>query len=69
MRVLTPEYLESLKNDEIYNFIINTPKPDFTQLNKDCAEFEAWITKEHEKDRAMLKKWHEDEDCDRRTFH
>jgi hypothetical protein len=50
--------LEELKNDEVYNFIVNTPKPDYTQLDKDCAEFEAWITKEHEKDRTMLKKWH-----------
>ena len=64
MRVITKEYLEELKNDELYNLIINTPKPDFTQLDKDCAEFEAWITKEHEKDRAMLRKWHAEENND-----
>ena len=25
MRVITKEYLEELKNDELYNLIINTP--------------------------------------------
>jgi hypothetical protein len=64
MRILTPEYLKELENDEMYNYIVNTPKPDFTQLDKDCKVFAAWLAKEHEKDRAMLRKWHEEENGD-----
>ena len=62
MRVITKEYQEMLDASEAWNFIKNTPKPDYTQLDKDCAEFEAWITKEHEKDRERLRKWHAEEE-------
>ncbi len=62
MRVITKEYQEMLDKSEAWNFIKNTPRPDFTELDKDCAEFEAWITKEHEKDRERLRKWHAEEE-------
>jgi len=52
MRIITDEYLEELKKNWVYQMIINTPKPDFTQLKKESDEFEAWIAQEHKKERA-----------------
>ena len=51
MRILTDEYLEELKKNRVYQMIINTPRPDFTQLKKESDEFEAWIAQEHKKER------------------
>lgn len=34
MRYLSKEYQEHLKNNEVYQFIVNQPKPDFTELDK-----------------------------------
>lgn len=34
MRVLMKEYQEHLKKNEAYQFIINHPRPDFTELEK-----------------------------------
>ena len=55
MRLLTEEYKKQLEQDDIYNFILSTPKPDFTQLHKESKEFEQWISQEHEKERELLK--------------
>lgn len=51
MRILTDEYLEELKKNRVYQMIINTPRPDFTQLKKESDEFEAWIAQEYKKER------------------
>ena len=51
MRILTDEYLEELKKNRVYQMIINTPRPDFTQLKKESDEFEEWIAQEHKKER------------------
>lgn len=55
MRVITKEYQAMLNQSEAWNYIMNTPKPDFTELDKDVAKFEKWIKKEHEKDRRILR--------------
>ena len=55
MRVITKDYQSMLSKSLAYNFIKNTPKPDYTELNKLSKEFEDWISKEHEKDRQLLK--------------
>lgn len=55
MRVITKEYQEMLDKCEVWNTIKNTPRPDFTELNRLSAEFEEWIKKEHEKDRQILR--------------
>lgn len=34
MRVLSKEYQEHLKKNEVYQFIVNHPKPDFKELEK-----------------------------------
>ena len=55
MRCITKEMLE--KRDaanSVYNFILHTPKPDFTELDKECEEFKAWITEEHKKDKEIM---------------
>lgn len=55
MRTVTPEYLEKLKNgNSAYATIINTPRPDFTELHRQSMEFEKWILKEQEKDRQIM---------------
>lgn len=51
MRIITDEYLEELKKNKVYQIIVNTPRPDFTQLKKESDEFEAWIAQEHKKER------------------
>lgn len=55
MRIITKEYQAMLDRSEAYNYIKNTPRPDFTELDKLSKEFEDWIAKEHEKDRQLLR--------------
>ena len=55
MRIITKEYQAMLDRSESYNYIKNTPRPDFTELDKLSKEFEDWIAKEHEKDRQLLR--------------
>ncbi len=56
MRIVTPEYLEKLKNgNSAYATIINTPRPDFTELHRMNKEFEKWILAEQEKDRKIMR--------------
>lgn len=51
MRCITKEMLEKReKADSVYNFILRTPKPDFTELE----EFKEWITEEHKKDQQIM---------------
>ena len=52
MRIITEKYREELLKNRVYQMIINTPKPDFTQLKKESEEFEAWIAEVHKKERA-----------------
>lgn len=54
MRIITDEYREMLNKSEIYQYFMNLPKPDFTELDKECSEFKAWITEEHKKDREIM---------------
>ena len=55
MRTVTPEYLEKLRNGKsAYATIINTPRPDFTELHRLNKEFEQWVLKEQEKDRKIM---------------
>lgn len=55
MRTVTPEYLEKLKNgNSAYATIINTPRPDFTELHRQSKEFEKWILAEQAKDRKIM---------------
>lgn len=55
MRVLSKEYQEHLKKNEAYQFIMNHPKPDFKELDKECSDFEKWISAEHNKERKSLR--------------
>ena len=51
MRIITDEYKAALLKNKVYQMIVNTPKPDFTQLKKESDEFEAWIAEVHKKER------------------
>ena len=51
MRIITDEYETELLKNRVYQIIVNTPRPDFTQLKKESDEFEAWIAQEHKKER------------------
>ena len=55
MRVITKEYQEMLNQSAAWRTIRDTPRPDFTELDKEVAAFEEWISKEHEKDRQILR--------------
>lgn len=54
MRVYSKEYQEMLDHSEVWQTIMNTPRPDYTQMEKEAKEFEEWIKKEHEKDRQLI---------------
>ena len=55
MRVISKEYQAILDKSSAWNYIQNTPKPDFSELDKEVAKFERWIAKEHKKDRQLLR--------------
>lgn len=55
MRVITKEYKEQLKNNETYQFIMNHPKPDFTELDKLEDSYEDEIFEEYEKRKSAEK--------------
>lgn len=55
MRVITKEYKEQLKNNETYQFIMNHPKPDFSELDKLEDNYEDEILKEYEKRKSSEK--------------
>lgn len=55
MRIVTPEYLEKLKNgNSAYATIINTPRPDFTELHRQSKEFEEWILAQQRKEKKIM---------------
>lgn len=49
MRMLSKEYQEHLKNNEIYQFIMNHPKPDFKELDKLEDSYEDEMLDKYEK--------------------
>ena len=54
MRIITDEYREQLLKNRVYQMIVNTPRPDFTQLKRESAEFESWIADVHKRERAEM---------------
>ena len=48
MRYLSKEYQEHLKNNEVYQFIVNHPKPDFKELDKLKDPYEDDLLKKYE---------------------
>ena len=54
MRIITKEHEEAMRKNRVYCMIVNTPRPDFTELQKDSDEFERWISKIHRKERARI---------------
>ncbi|MCR4952715.1 MAG: hypothetical protein K6A43_01455 [Treponema sp.] len=61
MRIVTPEYLEKLKNgNSAYATIINTPRPDFTELHRQSKEFEKWILAQQRKEKKIMQEALED---------
>ena len=55
MRTITQEYKDRLmKECPVYATIMNTPKPDFTELHRLNLEFEQWLAEEQKKDREIM---------------
>ena len=54
MRTITQEYLDALRESEVYRFFVETPMPDHAKLKREALAFEKWIRREHEKDRRRL---------------
>ena len=54
MRILTKEHEEAMRKNRVYCMIVNTPRPDFSALQKDSDEFERWISNVHRKERAKI---------------
>ena len=54
MRIITKEHEAAMRKNRVYRMIIDTPRPDFTELKKDSDEFERWISNVHRKERARI---------------
>ena len=54
MRTPTKEFMQRLKNCDVYQHIIHTEKPDFSKLNEMCKEFEKSILEAQEADRKNI---------------
>lgn len=51
MRTVTKEQIQSMKNSSnVFSLIMNTPKPDFTELNRLSKQFEDSMKKTREED-------------------
>ena len=58
MRLITKEMQEAINKDDTYRFLMATPPPDFTMLQREADSFAKWIAREHRKERAKLDKVH-----------
>ncbi len=58
MRLITKEMQEAINKDDTYRFLMATPPPDFTMLQREADSFAKWIAREHRKERAKLDKAH-----------
>lgn len=51
MRTVTKEQIQSMKNSSnVFSLILNTPKTDFTELNRLSKQFEDSMKKTREED-------------------
>ena len=51
MRTITKAQIADItKTDNVFSFILNTPKPDFTELNRLSKQFEDSMKKTREED-------------------
>lgn len=62
MRIITKEYLDMQKDpDNPLSYILNTPRPDFTEMHEENLEFEKSMQQAQEEDRKkMLEAIHND---------
>lgn len=54
MRIITKEMQEAINKNEAYRFIMATPPPDFTVLQREADSFARWIAREHSKERSQM---------------
>ena len=55
MRTITKEYLDAQKDSENpISYILNTPRPDFTQMHRDNLEFEKEMLEAQAEDRKKM---------------
>ena len=53
--MITKEQIKQYENsNDVLSFILNTPKPDFTELNRLSKKFEESMRKTHEEDRRKI---------------
>lgn len=55
MRIMTKKQESKMRRNRVYRMIVHAPKPDSVALKKESGEFECWISREHQKERAKLK--------------
>ena len=55
MRTITKEQIHQYENSsDVLSVILNTPKPDFTELDRICKEFEEAMVKAQDEDRKKI---------------
>ena len=54
MRTPSKEFMKCLENSAAYQYILHTKKPDFSELDKICEDFEKDILEAQEIDRQKI---------------
>ena len=55
MRTITQQQIRQYEtSNDVLSFIMRTPKPDFTELNRLTKQFEDSMKKTHEEDRKKI---------------
>ena len=54
MRTPSKEFMKCLENSTAYQYILHTKKPDFSELDKICEDFEKDILEAQDVDRKKI---------------
>ena len=54
MRTPSKKHLECLEHSSAYQYILHTKKPDFTELDRICKEFEEAMVKAQDEERKKI---------------
>lgn len=56
MRIITPECEAAMRENRVFQLLMNTPPPDLSHLRREAEVFARWIAREHKKERELLAK-------------
>ena len=56
MRILRDEFLERVRNDQVYKILTDSSRREDARLVEDSMLFEKWIAGVHRKERAAIRR-------------